>query len=135
MRANAGCLGSVPASQELPGVVAVFHAQRAHKTSEFLDPIEQTDVVRLDADRSVGSSIFHGKKAEEIQTVRIASSLPFVPCRSTWGESCPISLPAAPGGELLRLSDSVDGADDLNPRKGLRRRSNRDATSEAALIR
>jgi hypothetical protein len=38
-------------------------------------------------------------------------------------------------GELLGLSDSVDGADDLNPREGLRRRSNRDATSEAALIR
>src|SRR5258708_4224585 len=59
-------------------------------------PYRQTDVVRLDADRSVESSIFHSKKAEEIQTVRIASSLPFVPCLSTWGESCSISLPAAP---------------------------------------
>jgi hypothetical protein len=71
-------LGSVPASEELPRVVAVFRAHTAHKTSEFLDLVEQTDVVRLDADRSVGSSIFHSKKAEEIQTVRIASSLPFV---------------------------------------------------------
>jgi hypothetical protein len=42
-------LGSVPASEELPRVVAL-----AQKTSEFLDLIEQTDVVRLDADRFVG---------------------------------------------------------------------------------
>ena len=97
LRANARCLGSVPASVELPRVVSVFHAHTAHKTSEFLDPIEQTDVVPLDSGRSVGSLIFHGTKAEEIQTVRIASSLRFVPCGSTWGESCPISLPAAPG--------------------------------------
>jgi hypothetical protein len=55
----------------LPRVVTVLHAQMAHKTSEFLDLIEQSDVLRLDADRSVGSSIFHGKKAEEIQIVKI----------------------------------------------------------------
>jgi hypothetical protein len=38
----------------LPRVVAVFRAHTAHKTSEFLDLFKQTDVVRLDADRSVG---------------------------------------------------------------------------------
>jgi hypothetical protein len=30
-------LGSVPASEELPRVVAVFRAHTAHKTLEFLD--------------------------------------------------------------------------------------------------
>jgi hypothetical protein len=57
-------LGSVPASEESPRVV-VFRAHWAQKTSEFLDLIEQTNVVRLDTDRFVESSIFHGKKAEE----------------------------------------------------------------------
>ena len=110
------CRASSPSSVHTP----------AHKTSEFLDLIEQTDVVRLDADRSVGSSIFHGKKAEEIQTVRIVSSLPFVPCRSTWGESCPIKLPAAPGRGVADVLAARLTAPDLDyPREGLRRRLNR----------
>lgn len=112
----------------MPRVVAVFHGHTAHKTSEFLDLIEQTDVVRLDADRSVGK-LFHGKKAEEIQTLRIASSLHFVPCRLTWGESCPISLPAAPGRGVADVLAARLMAPHLDyPREGLRRRLNWDAT-------
>ena len=107
-------------------------AHTAHKTPEFLDLIEQTDVVRLDADRSVGRSIFNCKKAEEIQTVRIASSLPFVPYRSTWGESCPISLPAAPGRGVADVLAARLTAPYLDyPREGLRHRLNRDVTRSA----
>jgi hypothetical protein len=101
----------------------------AHKTSEFLDLIEQSDVLRLDADRSVGSSIFHGKKAEEIQIVKISSSLPFVPCRSTYGESSPISLPAAPERGVADVLAARLTAPHLDyPCEGLRRRLNRDGT-------
>jgi hypothetical protein len=55
-------LGSVPASEELPRVVAAFRAHRAQKTSEFLDLSEQTNIVRLDVDRSVGARSFMARK-------------------------------------------------------------------------
>ena len=56
-------------------------------------------------------------------------SLPFVPCRSTWSESCPISLPAAPGRGLADVLAARLTAPDLDyPCEGLHRRLNKDAT-------
>src|SRR4029077_2623343 len=52
--------------------------------------------------------------------------LPVVPCRSTWGESCPIRLPAAPGRGVADVLAARLTAPDLDyPREGLRRRLNR----------